>query len=136
MNQGRIALGAVFQPDWDKSPIRVIAFDSDEIMYDTWWPNQAKWGLSSLNGTISYYRTKAKFLLERAIYLRTEELSPDELGVHRPDLPFALGQCLELQWDAPHLEVPTQSGSNIEPFPRTLFSVLTLVGFVRIGSVG
>lgn len=107
-------LGAVYQPDWHASPIRVIAFDSEEVMYDTWWPGQSKWGLSSLSGTVSYYRTSAKYFLEHANYLRTEEFSPKELEVHRPDLPFSFGQSLDLQWSDSRLNEELEILNNIE----------------------
>jgi hypothetical protein len=37
-------------------------------------------------------------LAEKAAYVRSEPLTSDEISIHRPDLPFAFGQCAVLSW--------------------------------------
>jgi hypothetical protein len=95
-----IELGAVFQPDWDERPIRVLVFDEVETLYDCWWPHNNAWGLSKLPGNASYYRIPTPFLKARAARLRLEPLTPAEFAVHRPDLPLRLCRVRNLQWTA------------------------------------
>jgi hypothetical protein len=52
---------------------------------------------------ISYYVTTASTLAEKATYVRLDPLTDDELAIHRPDLPFAFGQCVAISWPS---EVP------------------------------
>jgi hypothetical protein len=98
MNPQHLHLGAVFQPDWDERPIRVLAFDKTEVMYDCWWPHKGAWGLTSLKGTVSYYRIATTFLLSRAAYVRTDQYTDSEFKIHRPDLPFSFAKCSEIEW--------------------------------------
>lgn len=98
MKNQSIELGAVFQAEWSANPIRIVAFDSSVVMYDTWWPHKEAWGMEKLNGKFSYYRLPLALLLKRAKYLRTEKYSEKEASVHRPDLPFAFAQYKFLDW--------------------------------------
>ncbi|MYM36424.1 hypothetical protein GTP38_19020 [Duganella sp. FT94W] len=93
-----LELGAVFQPEWDARPIRVLAFDSEQVMYDSWLPHASKWGIDSLSRRISYYRIRTSFLLNKASYLRTEIYTEQERAVHRPDLPFSFARIDSLEW--------------------------------------
>lgn len=88
MNSGELHAGAVFQREWDNRPIRIIAFDDEQVMYDCWWPHVPGWGIDSLNRTIAYYRLPLSLFLNKSRYLRTEEYTKAELSVLRPDLPF------------------------------------------------
>jgi hypothetical protein len=97
-------VGSVLQPDWDERPIRVMAFDDHEVMYDSWWPHDSSWGFASLKGKFSYYRIPRGLLVERCRYLRDEPLSEDEVAAHRPELPLRLAISAELEWPfAPEL---------------------------------
>lgn len=98
MNSSDLHVGAVFQPEWDSRPIRIIAFDDEQVMYDCWWPHIQGWGIDSLSRTISYYRLPLSLLLKRSKYLRTDEYTEAELSVHRPDLPFSFAQFADLEW--------------------------------------
>jgi len=102
MNLNNLQVGAVFQPEWDSRPIRVIAFDDEQVMYDCWWPHVPGWGIDSLNRTISYYRIPLSLLLEKSKYLRTEEYTDAELSIHRPDLPFGFARFADLEWPSTH----------------------------------
>lgn len=93
-----LELGAVFQPDWDSRPIRVLAFDTQQVMYDAWSPHESRWGIYSLDQRISYYRLPTSLLLQRSQYLQTEEYSKLERAIHRPDLPFSFGGNATLDW--------------------------------------
>jgi len=96
-----LQIGAVLQPDWDERPLRVIAFDDREVMYDCWWPHKAGWGFASLRGTITYYRVPCELLLKGCTYLRTEPLTQLEFDVHRPDLPLRIATLDHVEWPAP-----------------------------------
>jgi len=98
MTSSPIELGAVYRYDGFEHPIRVIAFDNDLVMYDTWWPHEKAWGLAMLKRSISYYRLPWKRFASLATYLRTEEYTQAEFKIHRPDLPMAFGQYLNIQW--------------------------------------
>ncbi|WP_173346109.1 hypothetical protein [Pseudoduganella dura] len=98
MNPSDLHVGAVFQREWDSCPIRVIAFDDEQVMYDCWWPHIPGWGIDSLNRTISYYRLPLSLLLKKSTYLRTDEYTEVELCIHRPDLPFGFARFADLEW--------------------------------------
>jgi len=108
-------IGAVFQPQWDSRPLRVIAFDEEIVMYDCWWPHIPGWGIDSINRTISYYRIPTSLLLNKGKYLRTEEYTEAELAVHRPDLPFSFARFADLEW-------PTVCPVTSEEFPDGSFA--------------
>ena len=87
--------------------MRVLVHDSDVVMYDAWWPHLDNWGLADVQEIrkqrISYYVTTAATLAEKATHVRLDPLTSDELAIHRPDLPFAFGQCAAISWPS---EVP------------------------------
>jgi hypothetical protein len=116
MNSSHLHSGAVFQTEWDSRPIRIIAFDDEQVMYDSWWPHVPGWGIDSLNRTVSYYRLPTSLLFSKAKYLRTEEYTEAELSIHRPDLPFAFARSPSLEW-------PTGSPATVEEFPNGLFQL-------------
>lgn len=98
MPNDNLELGAVFQPDWHSTPLRVLAFDRQQVMYDVWSTDESRWGINSLNQRISYYRLPTSLLLDRSLYLRTDEYSELERAIHRPDLPFSFGANATLDW--------------------------------------
>lgn len=113
MNLSFLHSGAVFQTEWDSRPIRVISFDEQQVMYDSWWPHLPGWGITSVNSTIAYYRLPTPLLLSKAKYLRTEQYSEAELSIHRPDLPHAFARSAVLEW-------PMRSPATVEEFPNGL----------------
>lgn len=98
MNSSNLHVGAVFQLEWDTRPIRVIASDDEQVMYDSWFSHSSVWGIDSLNRSISYFRMPLSLLLTKSKYLRTDEFTKAELSVHRPELPFGFARCAELEW--------------------------------------
>lgn len=111
-------IGAVFQPQWDSRPLRVIAFDEETVMYDCWWPHIPGWGIDSLNRNISYYRIPTSLLLSKARYLRTEEYTEVELSIHRPDLPFSFAKFANNDW-------PSVCPTSPDEFPNDLFACIS-----------
>lgn len=97
----KIALGAVFAIESNPYPMRVIAFDDAEVMYDVWWLHREAWGMARLLGDVSYYRLPRDYIEANARYIRTDPLSDMELRVHRPELPFAVAQRNEISWYEP-----------------------------------
>lgn len=91
-------LGDVYETNWPSGPVRVVAFDSDVVMYDTWWSHKNAWGMSKLLGSFSYYRLDRKYFEAHMRYLRSEPLSSLELSVHRPELPFGFARHKDLSW--------------------------------------
>jgi hypothetical protein len=135
MSPEAIQIGAVFQPSFDERPIRLIAVDDREVMYDSWWPHRSAWGFASLPGTVSYYRMPRRVLLERCRYLRSEPLSPAELDVHRPDLPLRFGASPDLEWpDADQLEA--FPGRIAASFPSSLGLAATRLYLCPFGPKG
>jgi hypothetical protein len=114
MNPSQLHSGAVFQTPWNDRPIRIIAFDERQVMYDSWWPHLPGWGINSLSRTVSYFRLPTALLFSKAEYVRTEEYSDAELLVHRPDLPFAFASTTRLEW-------PTNAPDTAEEFPGNAF---------------
>ncbi|WP_346537416.1 hypothetical protein [Micromonospora sp. DPT] len=89
-------------------------------MYDTWWPHLGNWGLAKLGEIkkrrVSYYVATASTLAEKAIYVRSEPLTDAELALHRPDLPFSVGQCHVLSWPA---EAPESTEASAKGWRAT-----------------
>jgi hypothetical protein len=98
METSLVVLGGVYQLSDVVEPVRVIAFDSHVVMYDTWWSHKNAWGMARLSGRYSYYRLTTDYFGRHSRYLRTEALTENEIDVHRPDLPFALAQHSDLSW--------------------------------------
>lgn len=100
-----IALGVVFEIDSSPYPMRVIAYDDAEIMYDVWWPHKNAWAMASLVGSFTYYRLPRDYVEAHARGIRIDPLSDKERQVHRPDLPFAVAQRESTSWyDRPWAE--------------------------------
>jgi hypothetical protein len=110
-----LELGAVLQPEWDSRPIRVLAFDAEQVMYDSWLSDASMWGIDSLSRRISYYRTLTSFVLNRSHYLRTEEYTEQERSVHRPDLPFSFAKFHSLEWP---MTCPASANDFPHIFPK------------------
>lgn len=104
-----LAIGHVRQVDWDDPPLRILGFDDIEVHYDSWWPHSESWGLSTLKGKATYYRTSRRIIDERTVFLRDEPLTEEEASIHRPDLPLRMCRSKDLQWSS------TQH-SNIKAF--------------------
>ena len=98
MSRPPLELGAVFQMEWSENPVRVIAFDADVVMYDTWWPRKSGWAMGKLTGTFTYYRVPRELFVGKARYVRVDEYTPQQAAVHRPDLPFSIAQCESMSW--------------------------------------
>jgi hypothetical protein len=108
--------GLVAQTDFDERPIRVLAFDDVEVLYDSWWPHRGDWGLRNLRGKAYYYRIPTQFILPRANVLRVDPLSEAEWSAHRPDLPLRLLRFEEFEWNDAHV-------SSIDAFSAWLSRV-------------
>jgi len=106
MEASELELGSVFRfPSPNATePNRVLFMDSDVVMYDAWWSHLGSWGMADLaevkRGVWNYYVTFVSTVLEQAEYVRTEPLSSAEAALHRPDLPFAIGQNAASSWSS------------------------------------
>ncbi len=102
MEPAWVQVGAVFRWSHDDRPMRVLVHDRDVVMYDAWWPHLDAWGLADVQlirkERIGYYVALASTLAEHASYVRLDPLTDDEVGIHRPDLPVAVGQCAAICW--------------------------------------
>jgi hypothetical protein len=107
-----VEVGAVYQWSRNETLMRVLVIGSGVVMYDAWWPHLGSWGLARLQEIkrqrISYYVTTVATVTEKAMYLRTEALTEDELALHRPDLPFSVAQCAAVQWPAEPYDTTAQ----------------------------
>jgi hypothetical protein len=108
-----LELGAVLQPEWHERPIRILAFDADQVMYDSWLPDASRWGIDSLSRRISYFRIWTSFVLNKSHYLRTDKYTEQERAVHRPDLPFSFARFEGLEW-------PMTCPASKNDFPQNL----------------
>ena len=131
MDGNSLVPGAVFQPDWDERPIRVLAFDGVEVLYDSWWPHKQSWGLATLTGNATYYRLSTALLLSRARLLRSEPLTEAENQVHRPDLPLRVCRSGNLRWEPSvpeDLDIFEQEVAVKDPgFPREILALSSLI---------
>lgn len=100
MTAAKIEVGDVYQPNWHPRPIRVIAHDEHEVLYDSWWPKPGAWGFALARGAISYYRIPVRLLADRAERLGSELLTPDEWKRHRPDLSLRLCRSAAYNWSS------------------------------------
>jgi len=93
-------LGAVYQTEWGKEPIRVVAFDSTVVFYDIWRADIGAWSLTASRGNVNYYRIFAPFLFAHAKYIRTDAYSDAEFARHRPDLPMSFAIARSVDWSS------------------------------------
>ena len=93
-------LGAVYQAEWSKEPIRVVAFDAAVVFYDIWRPDVGAWALMASKGNFNYYRISAPFLYAHAKYIRTDAYSDTEFARHRPDLPMSFAIAGSVDWSS------------------------------------
>jgi hypothetical protein len=98
MNSLSIKLGDVYDYNHPSGPLRVIAFDSEIVMYDIWLIHKNSWRMSSLGGVFAFYRLERNYFEANTRYLRHEPLSELEANVFRPDLPFAFARNQHLSW--------------------------------------
>jgi hypothetical protein len=123
MDASDLELGSVFRfpaPNATE-PNRVLFVDDHVVMYDAWWPHLASWGMADLayvrRGTWNYYATLVSTVLDKAVYVRKEPMSPTEVMLHRPDLPFAIGQNGAGSWSSDPTtatpEAPNGHGTDV-----------------------
>ena len=94
--------GSVYVWSFDDRLVRILEAKAEVVMYDAggrtfrvgdWRIFETPAGAASIT-TI----TSTPTLLGKATHLRDEPLSDEERDLHRPDLPFAVGQCADLEW--------------------------------------
>jgi hypothetical protein len=55
MHSQQIALGSVYETEPSPNPVRVVVFDDQVVMYDTWWPHKGACAMAKLLGAFTYY---------------------------------------------------------------------------------
>jgi hypothetical protein len=117
-----LELGSVFIFSDEPEPSRVLFVNHDVVMYDAWWSHRSDWGMADISkvrrGAWSYYITERSIVLERAAYVRTEPLSAKEAAIHRPDLPFAIGQGFAASWSSVRTEAEDAFADNVVAVAR------------------
>ena len=98
METSIVVLDGVYELPDVSDPVRVIVFDRNVVMYDTWWSHKNAWSMACLTGRYSYYRLPTGYFERHSRYLRTDALTQLEIDIHRPDLPFAIAQHEDLSW--------------------------------------
>lgn len=125
MLEATLGLGAVYKPNWDDRLIRVLAFDENTVIYDCWVPHKNEWSLTSLKGTVFYYRLARPRIISDAAYIRTEPLSKEELDIHRPDIPLSFLQAGSVQWSELQLnDIDTAAARLAAIDPRLALQVI------------
>lgn len=109
MIKSNLITGGVYSTEWDKRPVRVLAYDSFELFYDGWWEHENDWGLKCHNSKVSFYRTSTPDFETSASLIRGDPLSEEEQQKYKLDLPFRLCRHKELTW-------VQKSFSNLESF--------------------
>lgn len=106
-------LGDVLSVPWDDRPIRIVATDPVETFYDVRWPG-GDWGLRRIRSAV-YYRLPTPFVMDKALVVGREPLLPNELNLHRPDLPLRLLRSAECSWsDTPDVLTARTGASQAE----------------------
>jgi hypothetical protein len=129
MTPPHIALGAVYDAQWSPNSVRVVAFDRDVVMYDTWWPHKGAWAMARLQGTFTYYRLSRDYFEAHSRYVRTDPLTEQERLVHRPDLPFAFAQRPSLSWYEPWHQPHVSTASSLRAEPALEAAAIFLSPF-------
>lgn len=94
-----VVIGGVYKTDLAENPIRVILYDNYQVFYEILWAHRKNWSNSSdLTGKAYYYRSSLGHFLNASVFLRVEQLSDEEVKVHRPDLPLAVCRNSLLSW--------------------------------------
>lgn len=121
--EAAIRIGAIYQLKPTRELIRIIAHDANEVMYDSWCAETSSWEIASLKRTVWYLRLPTTLLLRDGVYIRTEEYTPSETQIHRPDLPFSFAQSTLLEW-APSCP------PSLEEFSRDLLKSVGTVEYL------
>lgn len=70
--------------------------------YDVWRSDENAWGLQDpkilKRKEVFYYTTTVASLEQNTTYVRRDPLNPEELAVHRPDLPFTAARNATQSW--------------------------------------
>ena len=91
--------GGVYKTELSPNPVRIIACDSNQVFYDTWWEHTNDWGYrDSLKRKVFFYRSSPDRFLTSSIFLRIEPLTDIEQKIYRPDLPFSVCRNTQLSW--------------------------------------
>ena len=130
----RLALGDIRQPSWLPSdPVRVLAFDDVEVLYDGSWPN-GSWTFRMRRRKSYYYRMGVSRFLRDSAYVRPDPLSAVELALYRPELPLRIYRENRITW-RPHRcrdredfnQMALANGVDLAQFPSLPVSSVVLV---------
>ncbi len=117
MSLADLALGGVYQPDWDKRPLRIIGLDEHEVFYDCEW-SDGQWTFSgNFKRTCIFYRVPTALFATRSQRIGDLPLTPEEWNAFRPDLPMRLGRSKDLSWNTPWDRSSAERAANDERIP-------------------
>ena len=69
--KNELMIGGVYKTDLSEGPIRIVAFDNNQIYYDTWWEHCKDWGArNSIKKKVFYFRTTVEYFLKTAEKIR------------------------------------------------------------------
>lgn len=93
--------GNIFLTSLSIDPVRVIMGDLVWMVYEVWWKHCKDWSYkSSLKSKVSYYRASSDRFFKDAVHFGKEELSEEEIRIHRPDLPLYLCRSDLMSWSS------------------------------------
>jgi hypothetical protein len=94
-----LAPGNIFLTSLDINPVRVIMGDGVWLVYEVWWKHAKDWSYkSSLKSKVIYYRASSERFFKDATYFAKEQLTEEEIRIHRPDLPLNLCRSDQMSW--------------------------------------
>ena len=99
MEENSLEIGAVYQPDWDERPFRIIGLDEIEVFYDCLWPTLG-WSFSgNFKKKVFFYRISRTIFLKRSKKIEMQKMTSEEFNAFRPDLPMRLGRTANFNWN-------------------------------------
>ena len=132
----KLCLGDVRTRAHDPRPIRVLAFDEIEVLYDTWWETLG-WGWRNARRNAAFGRTLTAMVVARP-RLRVEPLTEKEMALLRPDLPLRLCRHRNLNWGDLEADSPDDLQRKLEArkisiTPGPALSAARIEVFVQLG---
>jgi hypothetical protein len=94
----KLELGGVYSVNWDKRPMRILAFDDKEIFYDYYWPELGKWTFSGNIRTLTFYRISTEYFVLNSRQIDLLNLTKKEYALFKPNFPLRFCRIKEFNF--------------------------------------
>jgi len=83
-----LVVGGIYNVNWDKRPMKVLAFDDKELFYDCYCPELKKWTFSGNIRTLTFYRVPTEYFILTSEQIDIVNISEKEYDLFKLNFPF------------------------------------------------